>query len=513
MYYPSRDEFEALAASANLVPVYRELVADLDTPISVYRKVCRGGPSFLLESVEGGEKVARYSFLGCDPFIVFCSRGDLVEVTTTGSHRVRAGGQDDLRVRGNPLEILRGVMARYRPASLPGLPRFYGGAVGYLGYDLVRFIEHLPAPPPQDLELPDSLLVFPATVVVFDHVRHTVKVIHNARIEDPCRAGEVYDLAVAAVEAVLRRLEETGRGASGYDLLSRWKPGISSRPLPEARSNMERHRFEEAVRQAKEYIAAGDIFQVVLSQRLEAPCSVTPFQVYRALRSINPSPYMFFLDFGELALVGSSPELLVRVENGVVETRPIAGTRPRGATPDEDVHLERDLLADEKERAEHLMLVDLGRNDLGRVCRYGTVKVDDFMTVERYSHVMHIVTEVHGRLEEGKDAFDALAACFPAGTVSGAPKVRAMEIIDELEATRRGPYAGAVGYFGFTGNMDTCITIRTMVIRGNRAYVQAGAGIVADSVPSREYEETMSKARALLRALEVAEGGSYDPGH
>ncbi len=491
MYYPSRQEFTRLAREASLIPVYREWVADMETPVSLFRRVVTGPPSFLLESVEGSETLARYSFLGTDPLLTVRSRG--------GESEIRQDGVK-MMVTGNPLEVLRRVLACYRPALVSGLPRFYGGAVGYLGYDIVRFLENLPDKLPEDPELPDSYFLLTRLVVIYDHVTRKVKVVANTptREEPPGGFGVLYDEAVARIETLVRRIQQ---GGTSYQVA----PVLDL--AGEFHSNTTKEEFEAAVRRAKEYIAAGDIFQVVLSQRLETDLVNDPFDVYRCLRAVNPSPYLYYLDFGELKIAGSSPEMLVRLEGDTVTTRPIAGTRPTSTQPEENDRLQEELLKDEKERAEHIMLVDLGRNDLGRVCRYGSVQVSQFMEVEGYSHVMHIVSEVQGKLREGLDAFDALAACFPAGTVSGAPKVRAMEIINELEPTRRGPYAGAVGYFGFSGNMDTCITIRTVVMKGQKAYVQAGAGIVADSVPELEYEETMNKARALLAALDMAREG------
>ena len=496
----SRQDFRAMASRGGLIPVYRELPADLETPVSVYLKLRGEGPGFLLESVEKGEQLGRYSFLGVNPRRQIIARGREVTVLDgempATTHRL-AAHQD-------PLHIVAAEMERYRPGiPLPGevrgLPRFFGGAVGYLGYDLVRFFERLPATAQDDLGLPDLHLLVTDTLVVFDHVQHRLLLFANAFVPAGGDPDAAYDDALARLEALEARLQ---------------RPLPPSPPPPgpsdeRPRSNVSRAQFEAMVRRAKAYIAAGDIFQVVLSQRLTRPTRAEPFSIYRALRRLNPSPYMFFLELGgdpPVALIGSSPEVLVRLEGRQAEVRPIAGTRPRGADEAEDRALEAELLADPKERAEHVMLVDLGRNDLGRVCDYGTVEVPDFLTLERYSHVIHLVSRVTGRLREGLDAYDLLRATFPAGTVSGAPKVRAMEIIEELEGVRRGPYAGAVGYFGFNGNMDTCITIRTILMRGETAYLQAGAGIVADSDPGREWEETLHKARALALAIEMAEG-------
>jgi anthranilate synthase component 1 len=495
MYHPTREEFREKARQGNLIPVYREILADMETPVSAFRKIGESPSAtyaFLLESVEGGEKMGRHSFLGGEPFALFSSRGREVTVTREGketSFRLPEGE--------DPLHALARLMGEYRFVPAAGLPRFCGGAVGYLGYDLVRFFERLPRQTEDDLGLPDCLLVFTDTCLIFDHARHRVKVLSNALVNgDPDRA---YEQAVSKIDALIARLEAP-------------LPAASARParrLPaEMRRNMTREEFERAVEAAKAYIAAGDVIQVVLSQRQSRPLNADPFDVYRALRSINPSPYMFYLTYGDIRIIGSSPERLVSEENGEVMTRPIAGSRPRGETPDEDEALARELLADPKERAEHIMLVDLGRNDIGRVCEFGSVSVEELMAIEKYSHVMHIVSNVRGRLRQGKDQFDLLRACFPAGTLSGAPKVRAMEIIEELEPTRRGPYGGAIGYFSFSGNMDTAITIRTIVVADSLAHIQTGAGIVADSLPAREYEEAaVSKAGALLRAIEMAEGG------
>jgi len=478
---PSKTEFLSRTRAGNLVPVSCELPADLETPISVFLKLRDQGHAFLLESVEGGERIGRYSFIGAGPTMLITAREDQVEIRQGA--RVQAS-------RGDVLEVAREVLGRHRLVADPMLPRFSGGAVGYFGYDLVRSWEHLPHRPPDDLALPTCYLAVADTVVIFDHVRHTMKIVANALVDDD--GGRAYRAAVEKVEHLYQRLRSP--------LVP---PQRSGRVQPVMDTDMPVAGFLGAVERAKEYIRAGDIFQVVLSRRFSMGLDgVDGLDIYRALRTVNPSPYMFFLDFAGVTVIGSSPELLVRLENGVVETRPLAGTRPRGATEADDLTMEAQLLADEKERAEHVMLVDLGRNDLGRVCEYGTVRVTDLMSVERFSHVMHIVSDVQGRLRAGLDAVDVLRACFPAGTVTGAPKVRAMEIIDELEPVARGPYAGAVGYLGFSGNMDTAITIRTIVVTGERAYVQAGAGIVADSVPEREYVETVNKAKALVRAIE-----------
>jgi len=491
---PDRATVLRLFEQGDLVPVYRTLLADLETPVSVFLKLARPDrPSFLLESVEGGEQVGRYSFLGVDAQALITVQDNTLTVRRGDDLITRP-----LSAREDPLHVIKAEMARFRPVPVEGLPRFVGGAVGYLSYDVVRYFERLPATATDDLRVPDAAFLLADTLVIFDHARHQLIVLANAHnTGDPDAA---YDDAVQRIDAILDRLagplplvqEYAGNGATDREL----------------RSNMTREQFEASVRAAKEYITAGDAFQIVLSQRFSRRTTAPPFTIYRALRALNPSPYMFFLRFSDdLALIGASPEMMVRLEDGVATLRPIAGTRPRGHTEAEDEALAAELLADEKERAEHVMLVDLGRNDLGRVCDYGTVCVPHMMVVERYSHVMHIVSQVQGQLRAGLDAFDLLRATFPAGTLSGAPKVRAMEIIEELEGTRRGPYGGAVGYFSFDGSMDTCITIRTMLMRGEQVYFQAGAGIVADSDPSREYEETVNKARAVALALQNAEAG------
>ncbi len=489
---PDREAARRLFQQGDLVPVYRTLLADLETPVSVYLKLAQAGDiSFLLESVEGGEQVGRYSFLGVNPRGMVTVQHDTVTRTHNGQAASRPLGEGE-----DPLHAVEAELRQYQAVRVDGLPRFVGGAVGYLGYDVVRYIERLPETASTDLDVPDLAFMFPDTLVIFDHAKHQLIVLANAHnTGDPDAA---YDDAAARIDAIVSLL----RGPL---------PAIPAAETPlEAplQSNIAQARYEENVRAAKEYIAAGDAFQIVLSQRLSCGTSAPPFAIYRALRALNPSPYMFFLRFGaDFALIGASPEMMVRLEDGIATTRPIAGTRPRGATEAEDRALAEELLADPKERAEHVMLVDLGRNDLGRVCDYGTVRVPDMMIVERYSHVMHIVSQVTGQLRAGMNAFDLLRATIPAGTLSGAPKVRAMEIIEELEGTRRGPYGGAVGYFSYDGSMDTCITIRTLLMQGDTVYIQAGAGIVADSDPAKEYEETLNKARALSVAIRDAEHG------
>jgi anthranilate synthase component 1 len=487
MQITSFEQFTELAQRGTFVPVYKEIVADLLTPVSAFLKVAEHTDyAFLLESVEGGEQVGRYSFLGKDPFLIVRATGGKVLVEKAGTST-----ESDKAF----VPTIRELMAGYHSPFVPGLPRFTGGAVGYLGYDAAAWFEPVTLQPETVVQDDAAFMLFD-TVLAFDHVRHRILVIANARVTGDEDLESLYQFACARVGFVERELERA---------LSKSAPPASH--ALEVSSNVTKDRFEEMVRTAKEYIAAGDIYQVVLSQRFEAAVDAEPFTVYRALRHVNPSPYMYFLRVGGRSIVGSSPEMLVRVEGRKVQTHPIAGTRPRGHTDEEDQRLGEELKRNEKERAEHVMLVDLGRNDLGRVSEYGSVRVPTYMTLERYSHVMHLVSVVEGKLDEHHDRLDALVACFPAGTVSGAPKVRAMEIIAELEGSRRGVYAGAVGYLDFAGNLDFCITIRTVLIENGRAYVQAGAGIVADSNPTAEYEETRDKARAVIRALELAQRG------
>ncbi|MEM1269488.1 MAG: anthranilate synthase component I [Bacteroidota bacterium] len=483
------NDARAGGAERLVVPVYKRRSADLLTPVSAFLSMRRPGTyPFLLESVEGGERKARYTFLGKEPYRVVEARGRRITVREAGTTQ---------RIDGDLFAYMQAKMDEYEEVQVAGLPRFSSGAVGYLGYDGVRLVEHLPDTPADDLHLPDGMWCFYDTVAAFDHVKNQLVLMASVFVEPDT------DLS-AGYRAALRRIER---------LEAELAAGIQQRPVPVTLgrtamvSNIEKNAFMAAVERAKEYIYEGDIFQVVLSQRFETQFSGDRFNLYRALRQVNPSPYLFYLDFETFALVGSSPEVLVRIEDGRAELLPIAGTRPRGATPEADAQLAEELLADPKEQAEHVMLVDLGRNDLGRVCAFETVTVDRFAYVERYSHVMHIVSEVSGELDQSRGAMDVLAACFPAGTVSGAPKVRAMEIIDELEPSKRGIYAGAVGYLDFSGNMDTCIAIRTMVVQGPHVYVQAGAGIVADSNPELEFEETVNKAKALKQAMLVAAEG------
>ncbi len=491
MIRPTLDEFKGFAKQGNLIPVYRESLADMETPVSVFSRFAEDRHAFLLESVEGGERWGRFSFIGIHPHAVF-------SVAAGRATLRRADGVEELPVTGGrPLLALRDLLKQSKPVAVPGVPAFCGGAVGYLGYETVREFEpRLPAPK-TDPGTPEACFMLTDELAVFDNVRHTIKVVVNARLDGHATVEHAYRDACRRVEAIEARLRTP-------------PPAAALRPhklTPELKSNLSRDEFRAMVEKAKTYIREGDIIQVVLSQRFTAEQHAPPLSVYRALRLINPSPYTFFLKFGEHVLAGSSPEALVRLTNGLAETRPIAGTRPRGATEQEDRALADELLKDEKERAEHVMLVDLGRNDLGRVAAPGSVQVKDFMTVERYSHVMHIVSHVQAQLKEGCDAFDLIASAFPAGTLSGAPKIRAMEIIRELEPQARGTYGGAAGYIGYDGNMDLAITIRTLELMDGRVSVQAGAGIVADSDPDREYDETCNKARGMLRALEMAARG------
>lgn len=500
MPVPERSEFLRLAQEGNLIPVYEELLADLETPVSVLGKLGTESNTFLLESVSDGEHLGRHSFIGHNPFFILRSRGSRVWL----EHGERSI-QRELHPGESPLDVVRELLSGYHPVAVEGLPRFTGGAVGYVGYDTVRFFERLPDAPSDDLGLPDVLLMGADELVIFDHVTHTMKVLVNAHVDGDPEAA--YDRAVARIDETVERLQPSQSAVTARGPRTWHGRGVRGELGPGTSSNFAREGFEAAVEACLGYIAAGDIIQLVLSQRFSRRVSAPPFEIYRALRIVNPSPYMFYLAIGGLYVIGSSPEILVTYDNGEAVVRPIAGTRRRGKTREEDLALERELLADQKERAEHIMLVDLGRNDLGRVCEYGSVRVDELMVVERYSHVMHIVSNVRGTVRADMDQYDVLAATFPAGTVSGAPKVRAMEIIDELEPTRRCVYAGAVGYFGFSGNMDTGIAIRTIVIDRGVAHVQAGAGIVADSVPALEYEETLNKAAALFAAIDRAGGG------
>ncbi|NOQ46503.1 MAG: anthranilate synthase component I [Desulfobulbaceae bacterium] len=494
MYFPDQESFSELIGRCGLIPIHRTIIADLDTPLTIFAKVAGSDRhTFLFESMEGGEKWGRYSFIGLDPLVTFESTRDQVTLIYPESDKE---GQKKTGV--NPFKELKKLLASFNPSNTPGLPRFYGGAVGFLGYDMIRFIEDI-SDSHEALDFPDSSFMVPRLVLIHDSVHQKLTVVCNVEADAEASARSLH-------EEGCRRIDEV------IELLKSPLPEKLGRPhftgsTHEFTSNMEEDSYCAMVERAKEYILAGDIIQVVLSQRFHTRTDLDPFTLYRSLRHINPSPYLFYVRQGDVVLIGSSPEILVRLEDGDIELRPIAGTRKRGKTTEEDKALEKELLADPKERAEHLMLVDLGRNDVGRVAHSGSVEVRDLLVIERYSHVMHIVSGVHGDLAEGMDQFDVMKACFPAGTVSGAPKIRAMEIIDELELERRGPYAGAVGYFGFSGNMDFCITIRTFIMQGENLWVQAGAGIVADSDPQKEYEETISKAKGLRRAVELAEKG------
>jgi len=474
MYHPTLQEAKKLKKQGNLVPVYREINADLDTPVSAYLKIARGDHSFLLESVEGGERLARYSFLGTEPSLIISTGGDNPT---------------------DPLKLIEDEFKKYKPVPIEGLPRFHGGMVGYLSYEVARYFEKLPSPENDPVSLPESVMMLADTLLIFDHLTHVIKVVAHVRLDGDVESE--YSRAIDKIDSLAERLQKPVEVKE-------------SQPAGKAtvtESNLTQAEYEEIVERARKYIYDGDIIQVVPSQRLSRRTEASPFAIYRALRSLNPSPYMYYLHLGDFYIVGTSPELLVRVEDGVVSNHPIAGTRPRSRDSKEDRALEEELKNDEKERAEHIMLVDLARNDVGRISQPGTVEVTQFMDIERYSHVMHLVSHVQGKLRGGFTQFDAMRACFPAGTVSGAPKIRAMEIIAELEPDKRGPYAGAVGYFDFSGNMDTAIAIRTIVIKDGVAYVQAGGGVVADSVPDKEYQESLNKAQALLTAIENAEAG------
>jgi len=499
MIQPDYRTFCRLARQGNLVPVYETVTADLLTPVSAYLRLARGARyAFLLESVEGGEKIARYTFVGANPIEVFRYRREACILEGKGRLHWE---------QSNPIAFLRHRIGRYRLVRVPGLPPLVGGAIGYFAYDMVRLVERIPACGRDDVGLDDAVLMFYLGLVAFDHVQHRIWIVRNVFTEGEGSLRAKYDAAARETTATRRALEQPGGVGVGAPRRRRSQPGALR-----VTSNFRRRAYLAAVRKAKRYICAGDIFQVVLSQRFAARTTADPFAIYRALRAVNPSPYMYFLKLGEVAVVGSSPEMLVKVQGREAFYRPIAGTRPRGRDEKEDQRLEAELTTDPKERAEHIMLVDLGRNDLGRVCEYGSVRVEKLMSVERYSHVMHLVSSLRGRLRPDVDCFDVLMACFPAGTVSGAPKVRAMEIIDELEPARRGIYAGGILYLDFSGNLDSCIAIRTLVAKDGIAHVQAGGGVVADSVPAREYEETVNKSRALLAALEAAHKGTKSSG-
>ncbi len=490
-YRPTLEEVAALRQRGNIIPIYREIFADLETPVSAYLKVAQGAYSFLLESVEGGERLARFSFIGTDPYLTLKMNDGIAEANLHGY--LQHANFDD------PLVALREYLAPYRTVELPGLPRFLGGAVGFLSYEAVRYFERLPSAPGNEIDFPDGLFMFVDTMLVFDHLEHTIKVVSHVHVDEHTPLETSYAEAIGRIERIVARLSR--------------KPELpmGDRPLADVQvaERMRRHTdpdtYYSMVNRAKEYISAGDIIQVVLSQRVSVETGAHPFTIYRALRRVNPSPYMFFLQVGDAQIIGASPELLVRLDGETLMTHPIAGTRHRGATEADDDALAEELAGDDKERAEHIMLVDLGRNDIGRVASPGTVSVPQLMDIERYSHVMHLVSHVTGTIREDLAGVDALRSCFPAGTVSGAPKIRAMEIIAELEPERRGPYAGTVGYVDFSGNLDTAITLRTLVMRDGIAYLQAGGGIVADSSPEFEDKECFHKMQALVRAIDVAE--------
>ena len=490
MIQPTYKEFCRLARQGNLIPIYQELLMDLETPLSFFKRLQRDRYAFLLESVEGSERWARYSFLGTRPQRIFKARGKQVEIIEHGkSTKLTADA---------PLKLLEDLLRGYRPVTVPGVPPFFGGALGYVTYNAVEQFHEITGSQKDPLGLPEIFFLFVQTLVAFDNLKHTIKVIDNVQIDDRTDLRSSYDASVKRIRAIIASLQKKPRGIEPRDL----NQGEGRRKY---RSNLNQAGFEKIVDRAKEYIKAGDIIQVVLAQRLETETPTDAFEIYRALRYVNPSPYMFYLELEDLRVIGSSPETMVRLTGDTIELRPIAGTRRRGATPDEERELEAELLADPKERAEHIMLVDLGRNDVGRVAQIGTVEVNELMAIERYSHVIHIVSNVRGKLAPGKSPLDLFVSAFPAGTVSGAPKIRAMQIISELEPQKRGLYAGAIGYFGYNGNLDTCIVIRTIIMKGRKVYITAGAGIVADSDPTAEYEETLNKARAMLKAVALAE--------
>jgi len=487
MYYPNFETFQKMTKEGNLIPIYREILADTETPVTALIKLSKKTHVFLLESVEGNEKWGRYTFLGTDPEIIFRVKKDDVLIERNGSVQYQ-------KHAGNPLMFLKKLLSVYRPVLIKGIPRFYGGAVGFLGYDMVRFFEKLPNISHDDLDTEEAVFFITDTVLIFDNLKHTIKVISCAYTEETSLLKDIYDNAVNKINGLIEVLKIPFEEYQQHTLQN-----VDSH----LRSNMSQETFGDIVKKAKEYIAAGDIIQVVLSQRFQMKNTLNPIDLYRALRFVNPSPYLFFMKSEDLCLIGSSPEVMVRLEEGVAELRPIAGTRIRGKNEQEDRSLADELLSDPKERAEHVMLVDLGRNDLGRIAQVGTIQVNQLMVVEKYSHVMHLVSNIQAQISPDKDCFDVLQACFPAGTLSGAPKVRAMEIIDELEKTRRGTYGGAVGYLSYGGNMDFCITIRTILIKEGNLYIQAGAGIVGDSDPDREYQETLNKAEGMMQAIRL----------
>ncbi|MDP8213535.1 MAG: anthranilate synthase component I [Candidatus Zapsychrus exili] len=498
MLKPKEQEFLKLAKKGNLIPVYREILLDLETPVSAYLKIAnKSKHSFLLESIEGEEKFARFSFLSRDPELILETKNNSAKIT-----RFVKGKPVHKKssVKDTPLSFIRQIMSKYKFVNVAGLPRFCGGMVGYIGYDTVRFFEKLPKKTKDDLKLPDSLLVLSKDLIIFDHLNHKIKAVSCVYVDSKSTKAQKikeYKKALSRIDSLISDLEKP------LPASSKKRSTKKSKKL-KIKSNFTEKGFKRIVTEAKKQIKAGEIIQVVLSQRFEVDLSTDAFNIYRRLRALNPSPYMYYLNLDGIQIVGSSPELLVRCEKGVVDTRPIAGTRPRGKNDKEDKLLAKELLADPKEKAEHIMLVDLGRNDLGRICKKGTVHLSEFMGIEKYSHVMHIISNVRGSLRKDKDDFDVLEAAFPAGTVSGAPKIRAMEIIEDLEKVSRGPYAGCIGYFSFSGNLDTCITIRTIVVKNKKAYIQAGAGIVNDSNPAKEYKETVNKAKAQIMAIELA---------
>jgi anthranilate synthase component 1 len=523
MYSPTLDEFLKLAARGNLIPVTRRILADFETPLSAYLKICGQGESFLFESVEGGEHIGRYSFVGCNPRAVIRQTGSRAEVIENGkvvekfevcrtgvapvsnqketaqAEQKNRDRQDACPTVNDGLEVVERVMKRFRAVAVPGLPRFTGGAIGFIGYEFIHDVEPVvPRPPQDELKTPVMYFLVADQLLVFDRVQQTITILVNAILDDATAPADAYENATSEIERIVSLLEQPSEHAAVT---------VTGELPPVAfESNQTKEKFSANVEASKKYITAGDIIQVVGSQRFSAPIKASPLDVYRAVRSVNPSPYMFLLELDGFALVGASPEIHVRCEDGKVEIRPIAGTRRRGKTEEEDAALEKELLADPKERAEHVMLVDLARNDIGRVCDFGSVQVKEMMIIERYSHVMHIVTQVEGKLSAGRTPYDLMRATFPAGTVSGAPKIRAMQIISELEQTARGPYAGCVGYFSFNGNLDTCITLRTALIKDGRAYVQAGGGWVNDSTPEGEFQESVNKSMAMRKAVAMAEG-------
>ena len=490
MIQPTFKEFCQLAKQGNLIPIYQELLMDLETPLSFFKRLERDRYSFLLESVEGSERWARYSFLGTQPHCIFKARGNRVEIIENGKSKTL--------VSDAPLKLLEELLRGYQTVTVSGVPPFFGGALGYVAYNAVEQFHEIASDKKDPLGMPEIFFLFVQTLIAFDNLKHTIKIIDNVRVDEETDLRRAYEQATRRIEKAVSSLQKKPRGIEPRDV----SEGKGERPF---RSNLTREGFQKIVSKAKEYIKAGDIIQAVLCQRLETETATDPFEIYRALRFINPSPYMFYLELEDLRIIGSSPETMVRLTGETIELRPIAGTRRRGSTAEEEKALEADLLSDPKERAEHIMLVDLGRNDVGRVARVGTVEVNELMAIERYSHVIHIVSNVRGQLAADKTPFDLFVSAFPAGTVSGAPKIRAMQIISELEPEKRALYAGAIGYFGYNGNLDTCIVIRTIVMKGKKVFIHAGAGIVADSDPEMEYQETLNKARAMLKAVELAE--------